>query len=310
MQRTPDSERITRYLLSLPERVLRSGSALAGGLLREVGDVTLPAAVRRTRLYQTMVEATLRFLIEQVGEVRDAYPGEEKLAENFLLRRTAGNGIEWLGLLTFHASPVWVMAALADVSGGGRHIIREISESLQKEGLLDVGTQFESVEQMLDGLEATASRLAEAINTPPLDVQGLRTEWAAIQKEFKDVPPRRLPSTDAIVASWEALKTEAATQKRSVFEISSIMAVAAIGRMPKNLVWLSQCAGHAAKRTGEIVADALFTHYSETLREIHTRGYMAYCLAEMRPYLRAAALQFSPRKLSATERFLGGRKTR
>ncbi len=310
MRHTPDSERITRYLLSLPERVLRSGSALAGGLLREVGDVTLPAAVRRTRLYQTMVEATLRFLIEQVGEVQDAYPGEEKLAENFLLRRTAGNGIEWIGLLTFHASPVWVMAALADVSGGGRHIIREISESLQKEGLLDPGTQFETVEQMLDGLEATAGRLAEAINTPPLDVKGLRTEWAAIQKELKEVPPRNLPSTDAIATFWEALKTEAATQKRTVFELSSIMAVAAIGRLPKNLVWLSQCAGHAAKRTGEIVAGSLFTHYSQTLREIHARGYLEYCLTEMRPYLRAAALQFSPRKLSATERFLGGRETR
>jgi hypothetical protein len=53
----------------LPERLLRSASALAGGLLREVGEAALPAAVRRTRLYQTMVEAVLRFLIEQVGEV-------------------------------------------------------------------------------------------------------------------------------------------------------------------------------------------------------------------------------------------------
>jgi hypothetical protein len=56
-----------QYLLSLPERALRSASALAAGLVREIGNVTLPKAVRRTRLYQTMVETTLRFLIEQVG---------------------------------------------------------------------------------------------------------------------------------------------------------------------------------------------------------------------------------------------------
>jgi hypothetical protein len=49
-----------QYLLSLPERVLRSASALAAGL-REIGNVTLPKAVRRTRLYQTMIETTLRF---------------------------------------------------------------------------------------------------------------------------------------------------------------------------------------------------------------------------------------------------------
>ena len=96
----------SQYLLSLPERVVRSTSALAAGLLREIGNVTLPAAVRRTRLYQTMVEATLRFLIEQVGEVEGTYPAEGKLAENFLLQRTVGDGIDFAGVLAFHASPV------------------------------------------------------------------------------------------------------------------------------------------------------------------------------------------------------------
>ena len=57
------------YLCSLPERVLRSVSALAGGLLREAGEVALPARVRRTRLYQSLVDSSLRFLIEQVGQV-------------------------------------------------------------------------------------------------------------------------------------------------------------------------------------------------------------------------------------------------
>ena len=294
-----------RYLLSLPERLLRSGGAVAGGLLREIGAVTLPAAVRRTRLYRTLVEATLRFLIEQVGEVPDAYPGEERLVQHFLLRRTAGNGLEWIGLLTFHASPVWVMAALADISGGGRHIVREIAASLQKEGLLEAGTQFETVDQMLNGLEAAAARTAEAINTPPLDVRGLRAEWTAIQKELRNVPPKSLPPVTAIAALWEELNSEAAAQERSVFEVSSILALSAAGRLPGNLLWLSRCAGHAAKRTGELIAEELFLHYSDTLREIHVRGYVAYWAAEMRPYLRAAALQFSPEKLSATERFLG-----
>jgi hypothetical protein len=50
-----------KYILSLPERVVRSASALAGGLLREAGEAALPLALRRTRLYRTMVEAVLRF---------------------------------------------------------------------------------------------------------------------------------------------------------------------------------------------------------------------------------------------------------
>src|SRR3954468_24508603 len=97
-----------RYVLSLPERAIRSLGALSGGLLREIGEVALPPAIRRTTLYRTMVGVTLRFLIEEVGEVEGIYPTESRLAENFILQRTASHGIELLGLLAFRASPVWV----------------------------------------------------------------------------------------------------------------------------------------------------------------------------------------------------------
>ena len=70
--------RLTSYLLSLPERVLRSAAALAGGLLHEIGGATLPEGVRKSRLYVNLVEMTLRFLIEQVGEVDGVFPSEEE----------------------------------------------------------------------------------------------------------------------------------------------------------------------------------------------------------------------------------------
>ena len=37
----------------------------------------LPDGVRRTRLYQNLVDTTLRFLIEQVGGVEGAYPNDD-----------------------------------------------------------------------------------------------------------------------------------------------------------------------------------------------------------------------------------------
>src|SRR5215813_537515 len=135
------------FLLSLPERVLRSATAVAAGLLREIGEVTIPQTVRRSRLYQNLVDATLRFLIEQVGGVEGVYVSEEKLADDFLLRRTAGNGIELIGILAFRASPVWVLAALADASGSGRYLIREIANALKEEGLLDRTKEFSTVDQ-------------------------------------------------------------------------------------------------------------------------------------------------------------------
>src|SRR5215468_8996554 len=129
----PMKTRLRNFLLSLPERGLRSATALAGGLLREVGDVAIPKTIRRSQLYRNIVEATLQFLIEQVGQVKGVYPGEEKLSEDFLVRRAAGNGIELIGILTFRPSPVWVLAALADASGTGRFLIKQITASLTAE---------------------------------------------------------------------------------------------------------------------------------------------------------------------------------
>ena len=294
--------RITPFLLSLPERVLRSATALAGGLLREVGEVTIPQTIRRTQLYRNMVEATLRFLIEQVGGVKGVYASEEKLAEDFLMRRTAGNGIELIGILAFRASPVWVLAALADASGGGRYLIREISGALKDEGLLDRETEFGTVDQMLDGLEASAGRLASAINTPPLDVKTLRQEWSAVRHDLARIPPKDLPPVDALRGLWAGMKNEARLQNRSLFEVSSVMAMAAIADIPQKARWLSASARLAAGKTGSVVAGVLLDHYRTTLNHIHETGYMRYAVRQFRPYLYGALSQFSPKRRSLTER--------
>ena len=48
----PSIGRVDGYLLSLPERTLRSATAASAGLIRELGDVALPDAVRPARLGQ------------------------------------------------------------------------------------------------------------------------------------------------------------------------------------------------------------------------------------------------------------------
>ncbi len=293
------------YLLSLPERILRSASAVAGGLLREIGEATLPEGVRETRLYTNLVDATLRFLIEQVGEVEGVYPDESKLNENFLLRRTAGGGIEMIGILAFRASPVWVLAALADVTGAGRNLMIDITKSLKEQGLLDSDTDFSTVDQMLDGLEQSAGRAADAINTPPLDVAGLREEWSSLKVELAKLPPKSLPSTKAVTRAWADLKHESRAQGRSVFEMSSAMALSAVGTLPEKVYWLSRSAKLAGERTGQMFAGPLLEHYRDTLSEISDVGFLRYWTKQFRPYLQTAASQFSPQHGSLTERLLG-----
>jgi len=295
---------VKSYLLSLPERVVRSALGVGAGVAREVGEVALPLRVRRSRLYQSLVDTTLRYLIEEVGGVEGVYKADANLPENFLVRRTAGNVIEAVGLVAFRASPVWVLAALADVCGIGRDLIPEIAGALKAEGLLERDAQFTSVDQILDGLERTSARLADTINTPPLDVPALREEWRAIREEARRLQPARLPSPDRIRGVWAQLTAEAAHQDRSIFETSSMLAVSAVRRVPDRVRWLSASARVAVTRTGSVLASAMLDHYQQTLAELRRIGFATYAARQFRPYLRAAVSQFSPKRRTLTQRLI------
>ena len=292
------------YLLSLPERVIRSALGLSAGLLREVGEIALPRGVRRSHLYRNLVDVTLRFVIERVGGAEGVYPKEEPQSDDFLARRGAGHAIELLGIVAFRVSPVWVLAALADVSGLGRRLIPEIAGALQAEGLLEKGSRFESVDQLLDGLEKTSARLAETVNTPPLDVASLRKEWTAIRTEAARLRPTTLPPPRAISGSWEEIKEESTRQGRSIFETSSLLAVSTVRAFPGTARRFSASARVGARHTGKLLSGAILEHYAQTMSELRKVGYPTYAKRQLSPYVRACADQFSPRRQTLTQRLL------
>jgi len=104
------------------------------------------------------------------------------------------------------------------------------------------------------------------------------------------------------------LKQEADSQGRTVAELSSVMALAAVRNLPDNARWLSNVLRTGSRRTGEMLARGLLDHYRDTLAEIHNTGYLRYWVREFRPYFIGAANQFSPRRVSTTERLLSKRR--
>jgi len=294
---------VKTYLLSLPERLARAVLGLGAGVAHEAGEIAIPEPVRRSQLYQNLVDTTLNFLIAKAGGA-DQANDDTLLPADFLVRRAAGNAVEWLGIVAFRASPVWVLAALADLSGMGRHLIPEIANALKGQGLLDKDAEFASVDELLDGLERTSARVATTLNAPPLDVAGLRKEWEGIRHEARALQPASLPSRETIGRLWRDLKSASEKQNRSVFETSSMMAVSAVRSAPHGLQWLSASTKVGAKRTGQVFAATLLDHYRETLREIQETGYGRYALRHIGPYVRAAARQFLPKRQTLTERLI------
>jgi hypothetical protein len=302
--------RLAGYFASLPERLLRSLAALAGGAAHELGVIVLPARVRRSRLYQSLVGATVRLLIEQLGQVEGAFPKSEQLPDDFVMRIAAGNVIGIAGLAAFRFSPIWVLAALADLAGAGRDLINEIAIALEKAGLLAPGRRFDTVDQLLDGLESTSGELAETVNTPPLDVASLRLEWAKLRSAAARLPGVRFPSPERLWKQWGELQQEAESQGRSVLELSSAMALTTLRQLPANALWLSNATLTSVRRAGAVLGLGLLDHYRTTLKEIHHTGYLRYWLSEFSPYFRGALRQFSPERLSATERLFRRSKAR
>ena len=299
-----ERKQVTNYLVTLPERLVRSAVGLSAGLAREVSDLVVPDAVRQGQVYRNMVDTTLRFLIEQVGGAEGAYPPDAPLPDDFLARRAAGNAVEMLGVVAFRASPVWVLAGLADLCGLGRHLIPQLADELKQKGLLDKDATFESMDQVLDGLERTSARVAFAINTFPLDVASLRAEWNGIREEARALQPSSLPSPEVITGLWDRLRAESAAQNRSVFETSSALALSAVRSVPDGVRWLSASAVAGAGRTGRVVGEALLDHYRQTLDEVRQVGYAEYASRQLTPYVRAAVAQFSPEQRTLTERIL------
>jgi hypothetical protein len=157
-----------------------------------------------------------------------------------------------------------------------RRLIPEIAEALKQAGLLDKEAQFENVDQLLDSLETTPSRLAQTINAPPIDVARLRNEWTEIRSQARGLKPVDLPSVKDIRSRWEELKDEAARQGRSIFETSSLMAISAARAVPDQVLWLSSSTRVGAARAGRLLSAAILEDYGHTLNELRDVGYVTY----------------------------------
>ncbi len=73
------------YVLSLPERVLRSGTGLLGGVLRESASLLVPQSFQNSRTYTVMVRQMLDFVVHDVGRVKqEGVPSSTAEVDNYV----------------------------------------------------------------------------------------------------------------------------------------------------------------------------------------------------------------------------------
>lgn len=270
-----------RYLASLPERTVRAGAALVGGLLNETSNLLLPRQLRRSRLYQATVAQLLRITVEMVGDVQGVFPGETIPVQELFIRKSAGNVIEVAGFLAVGWSPVWLLAAASDLVGGTRTYLRTLVVELKQAGVLPEDANISSFDELLTVLEGTSGTLGDTIVVLPLTARDMRTSWQTLQQHVDELPDARQ------LASIFAVLQQAAQQEgRSLLEMSSIVGLGAV---------------RAGIQMGNTY---LFDYYRDALHLIAEEGLLAYLRRVSTPYLTRAVRHFDPQAATLTDQFL------
>jgi hypothetical protein len=273
----------SRFLLSLPERLVRSLAALIGGTVYETAPIVLPRLVRRSRLYEATAKNLLRVLIELVGRVEGAASVEaDATAGQLAVRKGAGNVVELGSIAAFGFSPLWLLAGASDLLHGSRVYLDALVGELKRADVLAEDVDVASVDELLGVLERGSGRTARLIDIPPVELEELRASLSELRAERDS-----LPSPDELAATFAGLRRTAEAEDRTLLEVSSGIGLAFL------------VSARDVSRTHLVVP------YREDLQPLWREGFAAYARRISGPYRDAVAGHFDPARPTWTERIAG-----
>ena len=270
------------FVVSLPERLIRSLVGGVAGLVHESAQVLLPRFVRRSRLYEASAKNLLRISIELVGGVEPASPSndpEAPAAKQLAIRKGAGNVVELGSIAAFGFSPLWLLAAASDVAHGSRVYLESLTNELKAAGVVGEDAQFGTVDDLLGALEGSSGTAARLIDIPPVELEELRKSVNELRDHAGDIP-----SPDELAKLYSGLRAEASLEGRSVLEVSQGIGLAFL---------LS---------AGKVSRDHLLVPYREDWTPIGDEGFAAYAQRVSAPYARAVQGHFDRERETWTER--------
>jgi hypothetical protein len=223
----------------------------------------------------------LRITVELVGGVQGVFLTEDMPVRELAVRKVAGNAVELLSFAAVGWSPVWLLAAAADVTGGTHLYLRTFVDDLRREGVLPPDTHIDSVDQLFTFFEEGLGQAADTVDMPPLNLDDMRTSWRRLRDNAHNLPgPRRLARI------YRDLQAVTHHEGRSIYTTSSLIALGAL-------------------RTGfRMGSTHIFDYYRDALNTIRADGLDAYIRRAIAPYRLMIVYHLSPRNETYTERYL------
>jgi hypothetical protein len=195
------------------------------------------------------------------------------------VRKTAGNVIELGSIAAFGFSPLWLLAAGADVTHGTRVYLDAFVSELKLAGVLAEEAHLRSVDELLAALEGGTGTTARLIDIPPLEVAALKRSLADLRSDAS-----ALPTPKEMAKLFDGLRAEAVRERRSLLEVSTGVGIAFF---------------NSARHVGR---QHVLDPYGEDLKPLRDEGFGSYAARVSRPYGAAVARHFDPGRVTLTER--------
>lgn len=290
--------------LSLPERALRSTSALVGGAISESASLLVPQAFRNSKSYEVFVHQMLDFMVHDVGGVHnDDAKDEEAKVEGYVARKAVGSFVDLAGMATLHLSPLTVLAIVSDVAYGSQVYLHELSSELKEAGVIAEDTTIDHAADLLDALSNTSKTTASAFDMPPVSIEGLRETIEQTRAAASELNATKLIPQAEMKQLWTEMHEIAVKEHVSLLDVSSTMSLYTLNKVGQ----FGQGALSTVKVAGNMFDRHIFDHYRTGLNDIQEKGLYTILAESSGPYISAVWQNFSTEKTTITEDLLSGK---
>jgi hypothetical protein len=290
------------YGLSLPERTIRSASAIVSGVVHESAAHLIPVAFRTSRSYQVFIQQSLDLLRHDVGGVTKQNVAATA-QETELAKRAVGGLLDFAGVATLHMSPLAILAIFQDVAYGSNQMLQKLADELRREGIIDDQSSIHHISDLIQSLERASATAADALEKPPLNIDGFRAAVTQISERVQDIDPAQLLPKQELSRMWEDMEQEAKTSNASLWDISTAMTLFAMNR----LALTSKGALSTMIVAGNLLDEHILQHYQSSLTAIRRDGLYATLSTASDPYLDALWHNFDRQRETWTGDLLTGK---
>ena len=299
----PSANSVRDYLLyglSLPERAIRSTAGILGGTLRESAALLVPQSFRNAKTYQVFIGQMLDFMAEDMGGVDRSDRRGSPPIENFVARKTVGNFVELASLATLHMSPILLLAIVSDIAYGSKVYLKELAEDLEARGVIEDAAAVQQADDLLDAVAATSGKTAQAFDTPPLSVDGLRETIRQTRESLADIEASKVLTKEEIDRLWSRITSTAKGEGVSPLTVSGLMTLGTLDKLGK----VGTGTLSTVRAAGSLFNRHVLDHYRDALGDINRNGFYPTLATTSRPYVDALWRNFSTDRETLTEEFV------